>query len=254
MQIYRGADIGTAKPSLGERARVPHHLVDVVDPDEPFSAARYVALADQALAGIAARGRHAILVGGTGLYLRALRFGLFDAPSADPELRTRLYAEEEAAPGALHARLAAVDPESARRLAPRDLVRIVRALEVHAATGKPISEHHRAHTPSERHPMRVCILDPGKEALDARIEARTRALLDAGLVEEARGLRARFPSAAVLGSLGYRESLQFLDGTLPEPELAPAIARATRHYARRQRTWFKKEPGATFFVDASQIE
>jgi tRNA dimethylallyltransferase len=102
--------------------------------------------------------------------------------------------------------------------------------------------------------MRVCVLDPGKEPLDARIEARTRALIDAGLDDEARRLREDFPGAAVLGSLGYREALQFLDGQLPQAELANAITRATRHYARRQRTWFKKEPGATFFVDAAQIE
>jgi tRNA dimethylallyltransferase len=248
MQIYCGADIGTAKPTPDERSGIPHHLIDVVDPDAPFSAARYCELADRALADIHARSKHAILVGGTGLYFRALRWGLFDAPPRDDAIRARLAEEERAQPGSLHARLLAIDPETGARLAPRDLVRIIRALEVFETTGQPISSHHRAHKPTERHAMRVFVLDPGPDVLLPRIEARTRAMLDAGLVEEAKRIQAKYPSAAVLGSLGYREAL-----SLPEADLFTAITRATRNYARRQRTWFKKEREVTFCVDGAQI-
>lgn len=254
MQVYRGLDIGTAKPTAAERTRVPHHLIDVAEPDEPFSAARYAALADRAIAEIAARGRPVIVVGGTGLYLRALRWGLVDAPPRDDALRAQLYAEEAARPGALHARLAAVDPEAAGRLAPRDLVRVVRALEVHALTGRPISAHHAAHAPRERHPMQVFVLDPPRDVLDRRIAARTDEMLAAGWVDETRRLAARYGRAvAPLGAVGYREILMFLEGALAEAELRPAIVRATRHYARRQRTWFRKEREVTFFADADAL-
>jgi tRNA dimethylallyltransferase len=255
MQVYRGADIGTAKPSADERARVPHHLLDVTDADDSaFSAARYVELADRAIDDIQARGRRVIVVGGTGLYLRALRWGLFDAPPRDCALRERLQDEERASPGALHAKLTAIDPATAARVGERDLVRIVRALEVHSLTGAPISQHHAAHDPSERHAMRVMVLDPGKDLLDARIAARAQAMLDAGLVEEARRLRDRFgPRAAPLASVGYKEALQFLDGTLAEDKLLPAIISSNRRYARRQRTWFRKERDVTLVTDPAAI-
>ncbi len=254
MQVYRGADIGTAKPTSDERARVPHHLIDVVEPDAEFSAMRYVELADQAIAAIQSRGRPVIVVGGTGLYLRALRWGLFEAPPRDCTLRERLTEEEKSQPGALHAKLAALDPETARRVGPRDLVRIVRALEVHALTGAPISEHHAAHDPSERHPMRVLVLDPGKQILDERIATRARAMLEGGLLDEARRLRDRFgPRAAPLAAVGYKEALLHLDGKLSAEQLLPSIISATRRYARRQRTWFRKEPDVRFVTDASDI-
>ena len=254
MQIYRGLDIGTAKPTVEERARVPHHLIDVAAPDESFSAARYAELADRAIADSAARGRRAIVVGGTGLYLRALRWGLMEAPPRDEELRARLSDEERAQQGSLHARLTQLDPEAAARIAPRDLVRLVRALEVHALTGRTISAHHAAHAPVERYAMRVAVLDPPQELLGERILLRTRSMLSAGLVEETRALRARFgPAIAPLGAVGYREVGLFLDGKLPESELAEAIARATRHYARRQRTWFKKERDVMRYPDAEAL-
>jgi len=242
MQLYRGFDIGTAKPTVEEQARIQHHLIDVAEPSEVFSAARYVDLADRAIAEIEARGRRAILVGGTGLYLRALRWGLFDAPPRDEALRERLYAEESAAPGSLHARLSIVDPTSAQRIGARDRVRLVRALEVAELTGTPLSAHHAAHARTERHPMRVVVLDPPKELLDQRILARTNELLARGLVEETRTLVARHGrQAGPFQSVGYHEALAFLDGALSQAELAPAIVRATRYYARRQRTWFRKE-------------
>jgi len=254
MQLYRGFDIGTAKPTLAEQARVRHHLIDVAEPSERFSAAQYSALADAALADIAARGRRAILVGGTGLYLRALRWGLFDAPPRDEALRERLYADERAAPGSLHARLSTVDPPSAQRIGPNDLVRLVRALEVAELTGTPLSEHHAAHDRTERHPMRVVVLDPPKDILDARITERTAQLLAHGLVDETRALVARHGRAAgPFQSVGYHEALAFLDGTLGEAELAPAIVRATRYYARRQRTWFRKEREVTTVGDPQSL-
>jgi tRNA dimethylallyltransferase len=255
MQVYRGADLGTAKPDAEERRRAPHHLIDVVAPDEPFSAARYVGLADAAIAAIAARGRPVFIVGGTGLYLRALRWGLFEAPGRDEALRRALLDEERARPGALHARLAAVDPASAARLAPRDLVRLVRALEVHALTGRPISAHHAAHAPVARHAMRVFVIDPDPAWLEARIAARVGAMLSAGLVDEAVALRARYgPGIAVLQAVGYKEALLHADGHLTAAALAPTIVRATRRYARRQRTWFRKEPDARFVPTAEAIE
>jgi tRNA dimethylallyltransferase len=249
MQVYRELDVGTAKPTPEERARVPHHLIDVVAPDAPFSAAEWAARAERAIAEVRARGREPIVVGGTGLYLRALRFGLVEAPPRDCAIRERLYDEERAQPGALHARLRAIDPDAAARLPPRDLVRIVRALEVHELTGVPLTAHHAAHAPVERCPMRVLVLDPGA-ALDAQIAARTRDLLARGLVDETRRALARFsPAIAPLAAVGYREAAAHLRGELPLDALEGAITRATRRYARRQRTWFKKEPGATWFTD-----
>jgi tRNA dimethylallyltransferase len=244
MQVYRHLDIGTAKPTAEERARVPHHLIDVAEPDESFSAARYVTLADQAIADIVARGKPVLVVGGTGLYLRALRWGLFDAPGRDDALRAQLTAEENAQPGALHARLTAVDPLSAARINPRDLVRLIRALEVHALTGVAISAHHAAHAPTERHPMRVLYLDPPHDELARRILLRAHQMIDAGLKKEATDALARWGrSIPPLQALGYKEVGQWLDGALTEEELPVAIARSTVRYARRQRTWFKKEPG-----------
>lgn len=251
MQIYRGLDIGTAKPSADERARVPHHLLDLVDPDLQLSAAEWAARADAAIADVTARGRLPIVVGGTGLYFRALRWGLVAAPARDEALRARLYAEEAAEPGALHRRLARVDPVAAARLGPRDLQRVVRALEVAAHSDRPLSALQAEHAAAavERHPLRVAVLDPPPALLDERIAARARAMLAAGLVEETRAARARFgPAAPAFASVGYREVCQFLDGALAAAELEPAIVRATRRYARRQRTWFKKERDVTTFA------
>jgi len=255
MQIYRGLDVGTAKPTADERARVPHHLLDLVDPDAQLSAARWAELADAVLADVRARGRVPIVVGGTGLYFRALRWGLVAAPARDEALRAQLYAEEAAAPGALHRRLTTVDPVAAARLAPRDLQRIVRALEVAAHSDRPLSALQAEHAALavERHPMRVALLDPPPDLLDARIAARARAMLEAGLVDETRAARARFgPAAPAFASVGYREVCQFLDGALAESALELEIVRATRRYARRQRTWFKKERDVASFASADE--
>lgn len=246
MAVYRGFDIGTAKPTIEERARVPHHLIDVADPDEAFTAARFAALADVAIEGCAARGVPVVVAGGTGLYLRALLHGLFEAPPPDPALRARLKAEA-AAEGwpALHARLAVVDPAAAARIHPTDPVRIERALEIYEQTGIPLSAHHAAQARAPRYEARVHLLDPPPAVLDVRIAARVDRMLASGLVDETRRLAARWGRAArPLGGLGYKECLQFLDGQLDEAGLREAIRVATRHFGRRQRTWFQKEPGA----------
>ena len=257
MQLYREFDVGTAKPSAEERARVRHHLVDLLPPDESYSAARYAVDADRAIAGIVARGRRVLVVGGTGLYLRALRFGLFAAPPRDDALRERLLDEEARTSGILHLKLRAVDPRAAQRIAPADLVRLVRALEVHALTGVPISEHHARHRQSlaePRHPIEVLLLDPPRDRIEARIAARVDVMLAGGLVDETRRIRKQWGSeVAGLQSVGYAEVCQLLDGKLAASALPDAIFRATRRYARRQRTWFNKEPGAHRFANPDEL-
>lgn len=241
-QVYRGLDIGSAKPSAAERAAVPHHLFDVVAPDESFDAATYGRLARAALADIAARGRAAIVVGGTGLYLKALRFDLFAGPPRDAALRARLAAEEDAAPGALHARLAAADPVSAARLHANDRLRLIRALEVLQLTGRPVSAWQAAHGfAREVVPLRVIGLRLPRAALHERLDARCAAMLDAGLLDELRGLRARGYDAALpaLQSIGYRELGAYLDGACDLPAALDAMRRATRRLAKRQMTWFR---------------
>jgi tRNA dimethylallyltransferase len=178
------------------------------------------------------------------LYLRLLSQGLAPLPPADVALRARLLVEEEAAPGVLHARLRAADPDSAARISPRDRVRLVRALEVEQLTGRPLSAHLANHvqTRAER-PLRVVFLDPPDAVLRAGLIDRTEAMLRAGLVEEARALRERFGPVRPLDALGYKEALELIDGRFPPRELGERIVRASRRFARRQRTWFNKATG-----------
>lgn len=247
VQVYRGFDIGSAKPTQEELAGIPHHLIDVVDPDEAIDAARYAELADTAIASVHARGRVPIVVGGTGLWLRALLRGLVALPTPDPAVRAALEAEADAigAP-ALHARLVAIDPRAAAAIHPNDRLRIVRALEVHAQTGKPIGELRAEHAlGAPRHDALVLLVDRPRDEMAARMEARTRAMLERGLVDETRALIARWgPDVRALGSVGYAEARAFLAGELEEAALAPAIARATKIYARRQRTWWGHDTDA----------
>ena len=241
-QVYRGLDIGTAKPGAAERALVAHHLIDLRDPSEPFSAAQWVAAAREAMAQIAARGRIALVVGGTMMYARAMREGLAELPPADPAVRGRL--EEEAARlgwPAMRERLALVDPATAARLAANDRQRIQRALEVHELTGRPLSEHFAAGAPGEK--LRTIALLPADRALlHRRIERRFDAMLAAGFLDEVRALRARGdldPLLPALRSVGYRQAWEHLErGTPPRAFRAAAIA-ATRQLARRQLTWLR---------------
>lgn len=258
-QVYRGMDIGTAKPDAAERAAVPHHLIDIADPGERYSAARFAADARAAIAGIRAHGHLPLLAGGTMLYARALVEGLHPLPGADAALRRRL--EEEARSlgwPALHARLARVDPATAARLAPGDAQRIQRALEVFELSGRPLS-HWLAQppewpagggAPGEPHgrPARyvTIALEPSQRAvLHARIAERLHAMVRAGLVEEVRALRARgdlSPELPSMRCVGYRQAWAWLDAGGPiEPMIEAAIA-ATRQLAKRQLTWLRGMP------------
>ncbi|MHB8876852.1 MAG: tRNA (adenosine(37)-N6)-dimethylallyltransferase MiaA [Myxococcaceae bacterium] len=248
-QVYRGFDIGTAKPSAEELALVPHHLISVVEPTETFSAARYQELADAAIASIAGRGHQVVVVGGTGLYLRVLLHGVVDAPQGDPLLRARLEAEAATlGRAALHARLAAIDPVSAKTIEPTDLVRTVRALEIHALSGVAASEHRARHQFTEdRYPYELWVLSPPREILYAAIDRRARAMFEAGLVEEVRALCARgLEKAPPMGSVGYAQALAVVQGRFTVEQAIAEAAQKTRRYAKRQQTWFKKERGARF--------
>lgn len=249
-QIYRGLDVGTAKPTAEERARVPHHLLDVADPDERFDAARFRALALAAIADATARNRPAIVCGGTGLYVRALRHGLFEGPGAVPELRAALYERERLhGSGTLHDDLRAVDPTTATRLHPRDTVRIVRALEVLRVTGRPISAWQQDHAFGDAAvDMLVLGCSRPREELHARIAARCRLMLDAGLLAEIRELwdRGYGPEAPAMDSVGYREMGAYLRGRTDFDEAFEAFARATRRLAKRQLTWCRSDPTITW--------
>jgi len=241
-QVYRGLDVGTAKPGAGDRASIPHHLLDLVDPGEGMDAARWVTLADAAIADVAARGRLPIVVGGTGLYVRALLHGVVDAPGRDPALRTRL--EEEASVqgrAALHRRLAQVDPGAAARIRENDLVRIVRALEI-AAGGRTQTELFEAHRfAPRRYRYRLLAIDVPREELHRRIGERAAAIARGGIVEEARRLMERFGESGPRLPIGYADAMACARGEIDREELAARIALLHRRYARRQVIWLRRE-------------
>jgi len=244
MQVYRGMDIGTAKPTEAERRQRPHHLLDLVGPGDPFHAAAWAERARSAIREVTARGRLPIIVGGTGLYFRALTRGLFEAPPSDSEIRARHQAEA-AADGveALYRRLAAIDPEAAATILPADLLRISRALEVHEQTGRTISDLRRRGAPAEPLRLHTVIFDMPTPALRVRIDARVDAMMAAGFLDEVRALRAAgFGATRALQALGYRQLGAHLDGALGLEEAVAETKRTTVAYARRQRTWFRKEP------------
>lgn len=245
VQIYRRFDLGSGKPTAAERARVSHHLVDAIDPLDPIDAARFVALADRAIAEVRARGRHPIVCGGTFLWVKALLFGLAPMPPADPAIRARheaLAAAEGRA--ALHAALAKVDAAAAARLAPNDLVRVSRALEVFELTGKTQTAWHAEHAfATPRHRARLVGVERSRDELDARIVSRTQRWLAAGWIDEVRALIAEgYGAARAMESVGYRQVRDHLAGELPGDQLEEAIVRATRTFVRRQRTWLRDQP------------
>lgn len=244
VQVYRGFDVGSGKPTAEERSRAPHHLVDVADPGEPFDAQRFTEMADAAIADIRARGRLPIVCGGTFLWVRALILGLAPAPPADESIRARHKAIAEAeGRAALHARLAEVDPESAARLAPNDLLRVSRSLEIFELSGRPQSAWFAEHGfRARRHAARMIGVDRGREEIDRRIEARTAKWIAEGWVDEVRALcAAGYGEARAMGSVGYRQVKDHLDGEIPAADLTAAIVRATRVFVRRQRTWLRDE-------------
>ena len=247
-QVFRGMDVGTAKPTAEERARAPHHLYDVVDPDEPFDAAIYRDLARRAVAGIDAHGRTPIVVGGTGLYLRALARGLFAGPPASPRLRAVLEAIERGRPGSLARWCRALDAETAKRLHPNDAVRLSRAIEVALKTGEPLSRLQRRHAFADRFgtPL-LLVVDPGSAALDRRIRTRSRRMFDDGLVDELRRLRERHdPRLRPLHAIGYREAAEVLEGRWTVEHAITELVRSTKRFARRQRIWFRAETEAVW--------
>ncbi len=243
MAIYRGMDIGTAKPTAAEQARVPHHLIDLVQPHEAFSTGRYVEAAEAAIADVTARGRRPLFVGGTALYLKALTEGFFDGPSADWALRERLEAEAaEHGTSALHERLRRVDPAAAARIHPNDLRRIVRAIEVYETTGAPISEQQAQFgSPSPDYECIVAGLRRGRAELYERINRRVDAMFSAGLIEEVRGLLEdpRGISHAAAQFVGYAEIIAHLRGEMTIEEAREKVKTRTRRFARRQLTWFR---------------
>jgi tRNA dimethylallyltransferase len=252
MLVYRHLDVGTAKPTAGERRGVAHHLVDVVDPDERYDAARFRSDALDALRDIASRGAPAIVAGGTGLYLRALRHGLAAAPAADPEFRA-MIASRAAAEGTapLHAWLASVDPGTARTVHPNDLVRIERALEIFHLTGRPASAVRGEHGfEAQEIDVLYLVLDVPGDELRRRIADRASRMVEAGLVDETRRVMAMGygPDLPPLGALNYRHAVAHIAG---EYGLDPMIERMrtdTWQFARRQTRWFRSEQGARFVV------
>lgn len=243
--IYRGMDIGTAKPSAAERARVPHHLLDLVNPGEAYSAGRYGGDAAACLDALRARGARALVVGGTGLYLRSLLWGLCDGPTADPELRGEWMERERQAPGAVYRRLCEVDPQSAATIHPNDVSKALRAVEVFELTGIPLSTTQQAHGfRMLRRPALVVGLRRDRADLCRRIDARVDAMLEAGLVEEVAGLmRGGYGGDAPgMRAVGYRQIVGALEGAYDLTEAIRLIKRDTRRYAKRQMTWFAADP------------
>jgi tRNA dimethylallyltransferase len=251
LQVYRELNIGTAKPPPSERALVPHHLVDVVDPPEPYDAARYCREGRAVLARLHARGVPPLVVGGTGLYLKALLQGLFAEGPARPEIRERLRRDlgGRGLPY-LYARLLKADPAAAARLHPHDTYRILRALEVMEATGRPVSALLAAHAFRDR-PYRVLKLGLAlpREELYRRIEARIEAMLARGWLAEVEGLLSRYPpDLKPFKALGYRHLINFLKGRWTWEEALELLARDTRRYAKRQLTWFRADPEVRWFA------
>ncbi|MBP2016798.1 tRNA dimethylallyltransferase [Symbiobacterium terraclitae] len=244
MQVYRGMDVGTAKITPEEMGGVPHHLIDIKDPDEEFSVAEFQARVDRLVRVIHARGRLPMLVGGTGLYVRAVvEDYTFTELEPDPELRQRLREEEARnGPGYLHARLVEVDPVSAARLHPNDIIRIVRALEVYHLTGVPISATQTAALSEPRYDDLMIGLTMDRQQLYARIDERVDAMLAAGWLDEVKRLLHRYPPhLKPMEALGYRELVLYLRGMLTWAEAVALIKRNTRRFAKRQFTWFRRE-------------
>jgi len=252
--VYRGMDIGTAKPSLAERARVPHHLIDILAPHENYSAARFCADASRAIEAVRAAGRLPIVVGGTMLYFSALQRGLSRLPEADTQLREQIALRaNERGWAALHRELAAVDPAAAQRIHPNDPQRIQRALEVWYLTGIPLTEHHRA-DPQSQHGLlsvKIVLSPPQREALHARIEQRFDAMLEAGLVNEVATLRSDphlTADTAAMRAVGYRQVWNHLAGEWSYSEMRDRAIVSTRQLAKRQLTWLRREPDAKWFA------
>lgn len=257
-QVYRGMDIGTGKATADEQARVPHHLLDIIDPGEEMTAQRFVDAADAAIADIRARQRPVVVAGGTMLYVRALLKGLFEGPAADPKLRAELKARAERdGVASLWAELQRVDAESAARIHDTDERRLIRALEVYMQSGTPLSEFHRRHQAEPPRYQAVHIgLCPERDDLYRRIDARVLAMIDAGLVDEVQGLRLQGFSRAQRSqqAIGYAELHAHLEGECDLPRAVELIQRNSRRYARRQLSWYRGQEEVTWYPDISAVD
>lgn len=257
MQIYQGMDIGTAKPSAAEKARIRHHLIDVIPPTETFNVQDWITCAEEAIQDITRRGKAPIVSGGTGLYVNALIDGfLFPDTSADPELRRELEQRGRENPAALHKELADVDPETAERLHPNDIRRVVRALEVYHRTGEPISVLQKKASSSEPlYKLLYIGLTRDRQELYERINLRVDQMLEEGLIEEVRSLKERYlderqedqAKLTALQALGYKEILWGLTGEKTMEEAVALLKRDTRRYAKRQLSWFKRDKRIRWF-------
>jgi tRNA dimethylallyltransferase len=242
MQIYRYMDIGTAKPTVDEQNRVFHHLIDIVDPDEDFDAVQFAGMARQKVTQLHHRGVIPVVVGGTGLYIKALLQGLFQSNPADPKIRARLMKEAaENGSSRLHDRLQQVDPDTAERLHPNDSYRIVRALETIESTGRSISDHHQDHGFADEpfQALKIC-LQMDRQKLYDRIDQRVDLMIEAGLVDEVQKLLGMGYTADLksMQSIGYRHMVDVIEGRLSRDEGVRTLKRDTRRYAKRQFTWF----------------
>ncbi|MCZ2155566.1 MAG: tRNA (adenosine(37)-N6)-dimethylallyltransferase MiaA [Bryobacterales bacterium] len=245
LQIYRGFDIGTAKPSEFDQSSIPHHLIDIADPIEEFSAGEFARRARDLINTIADRGKLPVVAGGTGFYLKALIDGLVEVPAADTEIRARLRRIEQRNPGRLHAILARWDATAARRIHASDVQKLIRALEMMLLERESLSSvHERPRLAADHLRVFQIGLDPPRPALYARLDARSRRMFEGGLLDEVRGLLARGvpASAKPFAAIGYKQALALLEGSLtPEAALAE-MQRDTRRYAKRQWTWFRRDP------------
>ena len=245
MQIYRHMNIGTAKPTPEEQDLVPHHLVDIVNPDEDFDAAKFAAKAHDVIQFLGRRHILPIVAGGTGLYIKALIHGLFEMMPKDPEIRKELNAKAvKYGPGHLYDQLKEIDPETSLRLHPNDLHRIIRAIEVFQISGQPISRYQKQHGFNDKPYKALKIgLVMDRETLYRRIDLRVDAMLEEGLVDEVKGLLEKGYSSGLksMQAIGYRHMIRFLEGQADWPETVRTLKRDTRRYAKRQRTWFKKD-------------
>ena len=253
--VYRGMDLGSAKPTAEEQRRLPHHLIDVANPDQPFTAGEYSRQARAALRQIADRSHLPIVTGGTGLYLRALTMGLFAGPARHPDLRDRLTrSHHRHSSNWLHRILQHLDPSSAARIHANDTPKLIRALEVCFATGQPMSQILESGPGTARDPLtgfrllRIG-LNPPRHALYQRLNQRAAQMFASGLVEETSSLLAQYGRVQALDALGYRQALAVLDGTMSLAEAIAAVQQGHRNYAKRQLTWFRREPDVHWIED-----
>ena len=260
LQVYRYFDIGTAKLPQDARQGIPHHLMDILDPDQVFTAGEYARLARVLLDEISMRGHLPVVAGGTGFYLRALIDGLFPGPQRDQVLRDRLAGRERRKSGSLHRLLRRFDPEAARRIHPRDIPKVTRALEVCLVTRRPVTElFQQGREALGGYRILKIGLSPAREQLYQKLDRRTRQMFETGLVEEVRGILSRGFAATVkpFESHGYRQATQVINGELKLDEAIFYAQRNTRHYAKRQMTWFRQEGGMEWFSgfgDDTQIQ